>query len=574
MNKILISGAIVAIGAGAYIFSQQQTSPAYNVLDYIPADTPLFAAQLEPFPLKDYIASAPKMVDPSDQQAIDELYDSSQPGASFVLSLVKSYQAGLTDAELLVKTFGLPDEVRAYFYTLGLLPVFKIEVANEQAIWDLLDKAELDSGFTHKKGTLKTVQYRSYAITDETDPVNAEVIVAIDNGLLTVTLNSAYSDEGLLASALGLNKAENSLANSNTIAEIIKKYNFKDSSIAFINHVELIKGLTTQDGNQLATQISRIDKNLDNNNPLMQIRNEQCASELSTIAANWPRTVLGYTEMEITPKESTIAVSTIVESKNQTILNALAAVRGYIPKYTNDIDNNVFTMGLGFDVSKLASSLNTIWSDLQTPNYTCQPLAEFQAQISQSGESIAMLGMGANMANGVQGVSIGLLDYAISKVDDAPQLDSLDGVFTISAENPELLFNSVKMFLPELQQVQLTTDGEPVELNTIVPIPSELNLAPKLAIKGKHLVLYNGEKGAEVANSLSSEALEKNGLYNLSFDFKKMVTPIITATEMSGETIPEEAMFLTEYDARMLMSFDIDEQGLIFKSKINNKAPK
>lgn len=574
LKKILIIGAVVAIGAGAIVYNQNNSTPAYNVLDYVPADTPIFSASLEPFPIKNYIASTPKMVDLSDQQSIDELYDPSNPGINFALSLMKTYQSSLADAGLFIKTFGLPDEVRTYFYTLGLLPVFKIEVANEQAIWDLLDKTELETNFKHKEASLKGHKYRSYAITDETDPVNAEMVVAVNNGLLTITFNSSYSNESLLAMALGIDKAEKSLADTTIIDETINKYNFKKTGLAFINHVELIKGLTTKDGNQLAKQISSIESKSGKDSGLSQIRNEQCASEFNSIAQNWPRTVAGYTQLDITAQESTVSGTMILESKNQAILNALSTIRGFIPSYVDDIKNNVFATGLGLDVNQLGNTLNSIWSDLQTPNYTCQPLAEIQASIKQSGDSIGMVGMSASMANGVQGVSLGLLDYTISKIEQSPKLDSLDALITLSAENPEQLFNSVKMFLPELQQVQLTTDGEAVELNTLVPIPSELNITPKLVIKGKHIVIYNGEKGEKAANDLSTEALTKNGLYNFSFDFKKMVTPIVTATELAGEEIPEEMMFLTEYDARMLMSFDVNEQGLIFKSSINNKALK
>lgn len=574
LNKIIMISVAAAVGAGAYVYNQNNATNGYNVLDYVPADTPIFAAQLEPFPLRDYIASAPKMVDPSDQQSIDDLFDPAHPGANFVLSLMKTYQSSLSDADLMVKTFGLSDEVRAYFYTLGLLPVFKIEVANEKAIWDLLDKAELENNFPHKAGTLKELTYRSYPISDESDAVNAELIVAINNGLLTITFNSSYSDDALLGMALGLDKAEKSLADAAIVDETIKQYNFKKASLAFINHIELIKGLTTTDGNQLAKQITALEAKSGNDSGLAQIRNEQCATELSGIAQNWPRTVAGYTQLDISPEASSISGTMIIESKNKAILGALSAIRGFIPSYVDDIENNVFATGLGLDVNQIGNTLNSIWSDLQTPNYTCQPLAEIQATIKQSGDSIGMVGMSASMANGLKGVSLGLLDYTISTIDKSPQLDSLDALFTISAEQPEQLFNSVKMFLPELQQIQLTTDGDAIDLNTIVPIPSELNISPKLAIKGKHLVIYNGEKGEKAAAKLSTEALTKNGLYSFGFDFKKMVTPIITATELAGEEIPEEMMFLTEYDARMTMSIDTTEQGLIFKSSINNRAPK
>jgi len=570
----MIAGAIVAAGASAYIFTQQPTAPSYNVLQYIPADTPIFAAQLDPFPLKDYITSAPKMVDPRDQQALQDLYDPAQPAINFLLSLIDSYQTGLTDADLFIKTFGVPDEVRAYFYTLGVLPVFKIEIANQQAIWDLLDKAEHDSGFTHKKGALAEINYRAYPLSDSTDSINAEVIVAIDKGLLTVTLNSSYQDSTLLPQALGLTKANDSLADSGVVKQLIKKYNFKQASVAFINHLELVKGLTTTEGNQLAKQLTRLDESQEGDRILSAIRTEQCSAEFAAIAEHWPRTVAGYTQLDISTQESTIAVSTTIESHNNVIVTALSDLRGFIPDYVNDLNSSIFAMGLGFDISNLSKTLNIVWRDLQTPSYRCQPLAKLQGDIQKSSELIAMAGIGANMANGLQGVGLGLFDYTLKDMGNSPQLESLDALVTLSAENPEQIFNSVKMFLPELQHLQLSYDSDPIELMKILPIPPELNIAPKLAINGKHLVIYNGQQAEKIANQLSSNALSKNGIYNLSFDFKKMITPILNATELSGEEIPEEMRFLTEYDARLQMSFDVNEQGFIFKSKINNRAPK
>lgn len=574
MKKIIIAGAIVAAGAGAYVFTQQDSVSSYNVLDYIPADTPLFAAQLEPFPLKDYLASIPVMPSHTATETADAQNDAEQPGANFLLSLMTSYETGLADPDLLIKTFGLADNVRAYFYTLGLSPVFKIEVANEQAIWELLDKTELETGYTHKKGTLENIPYRAYAINAADDDVKIDVIVAIDKGLLTITLNSSYHEPALLSQALGLTKAKDSLQASGVVEQIIKKHNFSQASVGFINHIALVKGLTTTGDNQLAQQITNLEQKLGEDSGLGLIRNEQCAAEFASIANNWPRTVSGYNQLKISTKESTITAETIVESNNQVILKALSELRGYIPNYTADINNNVFSLAFGFDVSKLASTLNSVWGDLQTPSYSCQPLAEIQAQITASGESIAMAGMGANMANGVQGLSLGILDYAISAVDGKPQIDRLDALLTLSAENPQQLFNTVKMFLPELQHLQLASDSEPVQLIKILPIPTEMNIDPKLAIKGKHIVIYNGKKGEQAANQLATETLSKNGLTSISFDFKKIASPLVTAAELAGETIPEEMMVLTEYDARMQMSFDINKAGLIATSTFNTKKVK
>ncbi|WP_413699757.1 hypothetical protein ACLKMH_20600 [Psychromonas sp. KJ10-10] len=49
-----------------------------------------------------------------------------------------------------------------------------------------------------------------------------------------------------------------------------------------------------------------------------------------------------------------------------------------------------------------------------------------------------------------------------------------------------------------------------------------------------------------------------------------MMTPVVVASEITGESIPEEMMFLSEYNTRMSMGLDVNEQGIILKSSINN----
>jgi hypothetical protein len=576
LKKVIIIAAIAAAGAGAYVISQQQTNTnttAYNVLNYVPADTPIFSGQLEPFPIKDYLMSAPKADLQSQQQMLDALNENNNPKINFFAKIYTDYIQETQDPAKFIKTFGLPEKTRGYFYTLGLLPVMKLEVENPQAIWDLLDKNEKETGFMHHEGTEQSLNYRAYSLTDETDPSKLELVIAIDKNWLTVTLNSAYSEPSLLATALGLTKAESSLADSGKIEQIIKQHNFNKASISFINNIEIIKGLTTVDGNQLARQLNKLETELNEPSPFAEIRTPECMTDFSSIANNWPQTVFGYTDLKITPQESTLEMSAIIESKNQVILTALQNIRGYIPDYIGKMDDNIIGMGLGLDVSKLTDSLTSIWQDLQTPTYTCQPLAQLQNQIGQSGASIGMMGMAMNMANGVKGASFAVLDYSLKQTDmNTPSIDNVDALISVAADNPLQIFNSLKMFTPELQKVQLTNNSEPISINTIFPIPAELNIDPKLTIKGNHLVIYNGEKSKAIAEKLATETLTQNGIYNFSVDFKKIFSPL--TRDLSDEIIPEELQFLTTYDTRMKATFDITSEGLVFGSYVNTKPSK
>lgn len=574
MKKIVIAAAIIAAGAGAYWYTQHGSSSSASanpLLDYIPADTPVFTGQLKPFPLKNYLQSISSNYQQYSTDSLAQLGDLDSPMAKFFVSIYKQYMDGMKDPTALLKTFGLPNEIKPYFYTLGVVPVLKTDINQIDAFWAVLDKAEQESGYTHEKRTLAGIDYRAYSFAEEGSTDKADLLFAHKDGILTVTFSASSIEPEVLEMALGLKKPAQSLAASGMLQEIIKTHGFMDDSISFINHVEIVKAITSQDGNMLAKQLTKfLAEEGQGEDPLAQIRTPECRTELTAIAANWPRTVGGLTAFTSTEKESHMAASFVIESKNQAILTALQKMRGFIPAHLADINSTIFSMGLGIDVNEVAPSLTAIWDDLQKPQLTCAPLAELQAELSQ--QSPAMLGMFTGMANGVKGLSVSLLDYKMSSQDQEPKLESLDALISLTADNPSILFNMVKPFAPMLAELQVADNGEPTDLSPLLMLPPELNIKPMLAIKGQHLVVYSGDKGLALANKLASEKPSANGLYSMSADYGKMFTPVLTLLEMTGEPVPEELQALKDYNMRVQMSFDVNKQGLVFGSVMNSKA--
>lgn len=574
MKKIVIAAAIIAAGAGAYWYTQHGSSSSASanpLLDYIPADTPVFTGQLKPFPLKNYLQSISSNYQQYSTDSLAQLGDLDSPMAKFFVSIYKQYMDGMKDPTALLKAFGLPNEIKPYFYTLGVVPVLKTDINQIDAFWAVLDKAEQESGYTHEKRTLAGIDYRAYSFAEEGSTDKADLLFAHKDGILTVTFSASSIEPEVLEMALGLKKPAQSLAASGMLQEIIKTHGFMDDSISFINHVEIVKAITSQDGNMLAKQLTKfLAEEGQGEDPLAQIRTPECRTELTAIAANWPRTVGGLTAFTSTEKESHMAASFVIESKNQAILTALQKMRGFIPTHLADINSTIFSMGLGIDVNEVAPSLTAIWDDLQKPQLTCAPLAELQAELSQ--QSPAMLGMFTGMANGVKGLSVSLLDYKMSSQDQEPKLESLDALISLTADNPSMLFNMVKPFAPMLAELQVADNGEPTDLSPLLMLPPELNIKPMLAIKGQHLVVYSGDKGLALANKLASEKPSANGLYSMSADYGKMFTPVLTLLEMTGEPVPEELQALKDYNMRVQMSFDVNKQGLVFGSVMNSKA--
>ncbi|QYJ74656.1 hypothetical protein [Shewanella sp. FJAT-52076] len=563
MKKLALAVAIIAAGAGAYWYSQQQgqgalTNPA---LDYIPADTPIFSGQLKPFPIKDYLIatagnSAHLAQSPLLQEEMDEI---TEPSVHFGMYLYKAYVEGLKDPAAMLKRFGLGEQSRGFFYTLGALPVARMEVADTAAFWKLMDEAEQASGWQHTQGTVAGQSYRSYLLSDANDEEKVELVIADREGMVSVTLNTSFQDPTLLEHALGVTKVTNPLSGTTLLADIIKTHGFMDDSVSYINHQELVRAVVSGD-NQLGKQLMNLFAKT-GEDPFLELRTPECQTELNAIAANWPRTVAGMTSMKVDSKQASMDMKMVLETRNEVVIKALDKMRGYIAGYVQKPGDSVMAMGLGLDVGQLAPSLNKVWSDFMSPRLQCQPLAELQTEMEAANP--AMLGMATAMADGVKGIGAAVLDYDLQITDDAPSVKKLDALVSLSAEDPAFLFDMVKPFAPMLGQIDLKS-GDDVDLSDF--IPAEFGVTAKLGLRGQHLVVYSGEGGKRMAESLKGETLAANGLFGMSADYGRLLAPLMTLMEASGEEIPEELEALKDYKMQVQMGMDINEQGPVFNT--------
>ncbi len=581
MKRILIAGALItAVAAGGYLLTQKNVSnepttfTKHTVLNYIPANTAIFSGQLAPFPVKNYINSMADTYSESSDDIIatlyaDDDYDPDNAKLNFFLSLAQSYLENMQNANAFMATFGIAEEVQAYFYTLGIIPVFKMDVINPDAIWALLDKAEANSGFTHEQRQIKQREYRAYRLTDETNKDQLELIISQHDNLLTITFNTELNESSLLESALGITPVEQSMANANILDDIIEKHDFISQSIGYINHKAIVHAITSPNesllGQHIATFMQPQDKN-----QLQIYQQPQCKMELNSIANNWPRTVFGFHQFDINDDKTTFDMSIVIESNNQTILSALAQLTGFIPEYVNDLNNTVLSFGIGLDVGRLSPAINHIWNELQQPAYTCPPLQQMQSAIQQNNP--AMLSVMTTMANSIKGVSAAIIDYSLDENKSDMTIKSLDAIMSLSANDPRALFNIISTFRPELADVKLPANGNIVALSSLVPFSPLPGLNPKLIMHKEHMVIFNGDKAEKIAHSLGEKSITATGIYSISIDYSKAFTPLVTAAELSGQAVPPELEDLKNYNLRINTGLQINGQGIEFSSYMDLKA--
>ncbi len=571
MKKIFLAAAVVA-AAGAYWVAQDKEEQGFSpVLDYVPADTVLFSGQFKPISIKDYIDSLPKMAEQNSEELAELLFSYSygDPSSLFFSEFLKRYSKAAMDGQTLIDTFGLPKRVRGYVYTIGMLPVIKIDIDKPEALWAFLDSLEADTGFTHEARSRGEVSYRAYPLENNIEGIENELVFAIHDNMLTITVQSSIADSKDFDVALGLVPADKPLSQSNMVQDIFAKHDFLEDGIAFLNHQELVIGGTTVDGNRFAKQLTSFlnitQQDFD------KIRTETCHRELSSVVENWPKTVVGYRQLEIGNNKSNIEASVVFESKNQTIMSALKQIQGFIPSYAQD-SNTLLAFAWGVNVDKFAPAMTKAWKEMLTPSFECAPLRELQTGISENNP--AMLGMFAGFANGVKGLSFSMNDYQLASDKPTSALEKLDVLVSLAAEDPATIFNMAKSFVPVMATIEVPTDGTPVELNQLLPQTPYYDISANkvyMALKGNHLAIYTGEKSAKIADKLLSEKLVDNGMMTLSLDYKKLLAPIIKEAENEGQYIAQELELIKNFNMKVKVDLEVNDQGIVINSMVQSQ---
>ena len=567
-TKILAGLGVVAVVAGGYLYNQDNNiTPTLPQLDYIPADTALFWGQLKPFAYSRYFDMLPAAMKNTDDltPVIESLSQSQDKNSLFLASLFKAYQMSLTSSAAIKETWGVGDEYQGLGYTVGLLPVMRFQVAQHDALVNTINKAATEAGISYTTDSIDGVALTRYAIN--IDDQKFQLIASVSDGWATLTFNTPFNDEQDLRLALALDKPEESLAQSGKIAEYTKKYDLDGSSIAYVNNIAITNAITAKHPSRLNKMLDAVLDKTNSAQALAAVRTAQCQNDFSEIASNWPATVTGTTKVMITDKQADFSMMSIVESSDQDLMNTLSSARGFIPKHTASLNNQMLSVAYGVDLAKIPPLANTVIKTFNNANFQCQLLSQYQQQTKEL--NTMGLAMVSGMANGIQGISLSLQDLSVSEgINGEPKIEKLDALVTLSASDIDTLLFTAKSFLPMMADVTIAEDGQAVVINDLIPSPIPLDFDIKLAKKGQHLVLYTGERSETIANSMQSELIEKNGLISVGFDFKALVAPVIDLIEMSGQPLPKELEQLKAQTMSLHFNSDIQQHGITVDSSM------
>ncbi|VAW85744.1 hypothetical protein MNBD_GAMMA16-91 [hydrothermal vent metagenome] len=555
--------------------------PVPGSLKYVPEDTFLFAGGVESYSVDDLVAMLKSQESISDT-SIEELQkeiinnEGMPTGMKMLMSTLFEFSSSMKNPENFTTRLGLIDEIDSAIYTVGMLPVVRLKIENTDNFNTFIQDIEKKTNIQVIEKNFKGISYRSYPFDtpDTQNPSEMSLIIAVHDNYAIFSIEASFEREHYLSLILGIDKPEKALSDSSRLENISKKHNLHPAYLGFIDHVILTKAITNSSQNSFGRMFNYlVDKNtLDKDKTFATVRTASCQKELVAIAQNWPRTIMGYTKISLDTTPMRMDSRILLESNNKDMLEQLQSLRGFIPAVLSDEKYRaLLSLALGLNVDALLPFITKMTADLTTIPYSCEPLKEMQMAIADNQQSPAVA-MASMVLSGVKGLSLSLLDidFVVSDEGSKPDIKSVDALVTISANDPSALLSKALAMAPApFNTLQVPADGQAVDFPIPMSLPFELQ--PKIAIKGKNIVVYAGGNGETAALQLATENLSDNGLFALNIGYEKYSKVFNSALGMLGNLDEEQTEIfqsMGHFNADMSFLIDVNEHGPVMDAKI------
>jgi len=484
------------------------------------------------------------------------------PESKFLIRLVEDYAARVAEGpKKLTRYYGLSANNEFAVYLEGMAPVMHIAVRNPNAIRDLLIQYSEESGVKYQSETWMKTPAFVWKISPKKG-VNFSVVFEKKRVTLGFYLDADTEERKFRR--LGLIKETSSVANKNIMANLQKQYGFVEVMQGYLNLVELARV-----GLQLADNSLSQDLKLLNPNPSAPLT-KACRDEFMTLAESVPRLVMGYDEVRTRGSQVHLQASTILEIKDAEAITVLSQLNGHLSELAMGQNGQIFSLAMGLDADQLSYVVTHLWTRLINSEFECGQLIELQASAEASNP--ATVAIFAAMAQGLQGVSLSVFDLEITDIENFEF--TLDALVTLSSEKPELLAGLLAN-IPQLKGLQLPVDGSEYPVTSLGLAPEK---TPSMAIRGDHLAMFIGDTSRRISNKLVDEKLNHQGLFGMTFDYKKfydllsdslLATPELTI-DMDATTCAQvysSILPLSALDATATIMGGFNESG--FVSDIN-----
>lgn len=418
------------------------------LLSYVPADTPYVIANIEPLPkaYTDGVAAKFAPVATMYEQMIDDGLaalakgDTKEIGNRVGTALLSEIKGKISVAG--IESLGFSMQSHSAMYGVGLAPVMRIELKDPDAFKAFIGRVEKRVG--EAIPTAKIADQTFWRFGKAGEPLVG--LAMMQGNQLVMSVIPADASVGLVKSLFGINPPAKSLADSGGLEALNKQYGFTPNGSGYIDVQRVFQSmLDAQNGPE-----KEYVKALGGKNETIA---PECRAEMMSVAANFPRAVVGYTRLEPTAME----VRFVVETKPE-LAKAMSALVAPVPGLGGASDA-LFDFGASLNIGKMIDFLTAQANAVAAAPYKCAELANLNQSFAK---------MKTDLSNPMAYAAAPVLKgfhIAVDRYDAPPgAMPQVAGKVLIASDNPQTLIGMAQQYVPQLASMKLAANAAPVPL--------------------------------------------------------------------------------------------------------------
>ncbi len=542
---------------------EAQEQKASSLLSHVPADTPYVITNSKRVPRnvsEKLLKIAAQGFDSSINSFTLTMQDVEKPGPEKLVKALLDELKGKMSPEGL-ESLGLPVNGHYLAYGLGLLPVIRIEIADQQKVRDFISRVEQRSGMQAPLTEQAGHSYWRFDL-EEVAGIMAVTDQHLIAALLPVKLELEY-----LPMVLGDKKPEQNLADAGSFQQLLNDNGFTGYGEGYIDFLRIVEIILGESNGVNAAVWNVLEAEELKQSPA-------CTSLVKALANSVPRILIGTKELS----EQRIVGQGIFETSSDVSAH-LQKLAAPVPGLGGE-SSAMIAFGLGLNLPELRTAITSAIQSIQEQGKDCEWVK--QDELTKGLQATNM--MLNPMFAGIKGAYFELNDIDLDMANMQPT--SVDADLMLATDDPRGIFAMLGMVSPQLAQLQLPNDGTAVKLplEGMIPLP---NVPPTyVAAKEKLLALSIGDKAEQsVKEAFNAKLVTPMPILDMSMDVDKyyaiianvlenMSSKVDTTDDEAAEVLQQQFAAMKEagkFYERVSVQIIGTEKGLIFDEVIELK---
>jgi hypothetical protein len=399
-------------------------------------------------------------------------------------------------------------ETQLVVYMVDLFPVVRVKLSADNQMEAMLTEMQQEFDLPMSVAELNGIKVRELVADKMT------VLIATDGDYLTLSGAPTVIKDQLINQLIGAEKPANSLAADRSLMDQVKRaHGYTNDDLMVVDFQVLADHfINPAKHNSALVNFLQIEDNM---------LSAVCKDEITAMIGHAPRMVAGSKQLT----DDTIH-GTFVWEMDSELASDMATMAGRIPHGNDDA---AFAFGMSFDLLNAKNVAAKYAAELVASPYACEHLAPLNAQASELQAKLSQpippfVGNFKGFNFSLDELKLNLENANLANPNPNEMIESLKTQVFLAVDETEVLLGMAQMMVPQLQGMELNTDGSLITLADQVPM-----------ISGKDIPFDISHLYAAISEDTIGVSLGHEGGGELSEKVAESGKPVLMAISASAD---------------------------------------